>query len=125
MQQSIKSQLKKELSVILEQEAGEIISRTQGGSDADGKKFAGYSPKYKAYKEKTGRSGNVDLTFSGLMLQSIRTRVKEIGSELEGKIFFASPVAAARARGNMELRKFFELSKEQIQRIVNHLKRIR
>lgn len=45
----------------------ELITRTEGGVDANGNEFKGYSKKYAAEKGQK----NVDLTFSGSMLSDI------------------------------------------------------
>lgn len=48
--------------------AKEIRKRTEKGSDVDGKSFKAYSPNYKAYRRKTGRSTKPNLVFTGRML---------------------------------------------------------
>lgn len=99
-------------------EATEIIRRTQSGVDADGQAFDEYTPEYRRFKvDKRGRSGTVDLTFSGAMLDDIQTSIEVIPEGYLGKIFFASVEQAAKALGNMAKRKFFALSDEQIGRI--------
>jgi hypothetical protein len=57
-----------EREAIAQEVIDEIVTRTEGGLDADNKKFVGYS---KLYAREKGQS-NVDLTFSGEMLSEIK-----------------------------------------------------
>jgi len=126
----------------LELESTRIIQRTQGGEDAEGKRFRPYSEKYRQAKEfATGRGSTPDLVgFNykrkdgkpsrrrsakgqpGSMLASIRSKVARVGAQVVGTIFFSSPDQAAKARGNQVLRNFFNLSREQINKIIRSIK---
>lgn len=115
-------QMRQRLEQVLVDEATEIVLRTQDGKDADGKPFDEYSPKYAKYRAKRGRKTDpVDLTFTGNMLAAIQTRVEDTTDGARGVIFFNSALEAAKARGNMERRRFFGLSDEQVRRIRQRL----
>lgn len=102
--------------------ATEIVTRTRGQRDARGGQFKALNPIYKRFKISTGRSGVPDLSFSGKMLAAITSTVIQAGNNLIGKIFFSSVREAEKARGNMRFRKFFELSADQINKIINKLR---
>jgi hypothetical protein len=122
----------KRLEVLLAQEEGEIIARTQSGRSITGSGFRAYSKGYAKRKgEKTGSTkpnlvgiGDKKHT-GGLMLQSIRSSVKVSGNIITGIISFL-PSQAIKAFVNQVLykRPFFGLSKEQKQRIVKGLNSI-
>jgi phage gpG-like protein len=122
--QARKDRIERELSVAIQEEAQEIIDQTQKGIGYDGRPFSSYAeydPKYLEYKVSKGRKGNIDLTFSGRMLNSITTKVEQLGSLLRGIIYVPAD-QAAKARGNMRTRKFFGLSKEARERITERLR---
>jgi len=51
---------------------GQIRTKTQVKFvDADNKAFKDYSPEYAAYRRKKGRSDNVNLSFTGRMMNSL------------------------------------------------------
>lgn len=106
----------------LEETAREIVTRSRSGRGPNGEQFSGLSPKYRNYKEKKGRKGVPDLTFTGRMLSSITSDVQRIGREIIGRIFFSSVKEAQKARGNQQTRRFFALSRQQVERLVNLLK---
>lgn len=108
----------------LEESAREIVQRTSGGKDVSGGSFAPYSPKYAAYKQKRGRRTSVDLTFTGAMLRSIQTKIQRLSDGLLGTIYFVSPGEATKARANMERRKFFGLSQQQIAALKDKLRNL-
>lgn len=125
----------------------EIIERTQGGQDVSGKAFVRYTDEYAAFKSgfttggkrrtvaiKSGKrkgkrrsvpinfgaGGKVNLTYTGSMLRSIQVKVTRKGKELIGSLFF--PLREhGKVRGNQKLRKFFELSKEQLDTITKKI----
>lgn len=98
-----------------------IKSRTIRGVDYSGKLFKPYSQQYKLFRKKKGHPTNkVNLTFTGSMLASMdfdssekQTRVfflntrDSTGTENPKKAFFLN-----------EERKFFALSKDDVQRIM-------
>lgn len=112
----------KELERELESAAREIVSRTRSGHDVDGSTFEPYTAQYRKRKTKSGRSANVDLTYSGRMLAAITSKVERVGNDLLGTLFFNNPQDAAKARGNLNKRKFFGLSKEQIERLIQKMR---
>ena len=149
--------LERAMGRLLEYEAKEIIKRTQSGKDANLKAFAPYTSAYAKYKytgQKGGNSNNrggfkrgddrssikgsysnfgrVDLTFSGQLLQAIRSRVKRVGRAVEGVIYFLagrqdrSNRKATNfdvARGLLKKREFFGLDPIQKKRIKETLQK--
>lgn len=113
----------KRLEVLLKQEVGEIVARTQAGRTITGGAMAKYSDGYREYKTKMGRRGTPDLTFTGNMLKSIHSSVTVSGNIITGFIKLL-PSQALKAFYNQKLRPFFGLSKEQKQRIVKGLNSI-
>lgn len=110
----------KRLEVLLEQEAGQIVQRTQGGNSITGSGFVRYSQGYAKYKKAKGRNTTPDLTFTGKMLKSIRSRVTISANVITGFIYFL-PSQAIKAFANQKLRPFFGLSNTQKQRIIKGL----
>ena len=133
----------------MEEAAREIVERTQSGKDYQDRAFKKYSDSYAAWKtgftrsgkrrrEKIksgkragkmryakinfGAGGNVNLTLTGRMLQNVTTTFWRTATELIGRITFSSQLEANKARGNMATRKFFALSRKQIESITNKLK---
>lgn len=113
----------KRLEVLLEQEIGQIVQRTQAGQTVTGGAMVKYSDEYRLYKTKTGRKATPDLTFTGNMLKSIRSVVKVSGTIITGFIYFL-PSQAIKAFANQKLRPFFGLSGVQKQRIIKGLNSI-
>lgn len=115
----------KELGDTLEKavadETDEIVKRTQSGQSVNGGGFAPYTPAYKKFKAKKGRSGKVDLTFTGKMLAAIDYKIQKISNGFRATVFFNSAEAAAKAEGNSKKRQFFGFSKEQVDRITKKL----
>lgn len=79
-----------------------------------------YSPAYKKFKQKAGRSGTVDLRFKGNMLKAMQVTVEEFGDKLRGRIYFLAQ-EVDKARWNQKLRYFFGLSSEQIKNLKRKL----
>jgi ABC-type phosphate transport system ATPase subunit len=81
-----------------------IINRTQSGKDKDKKGFKSYSKNYK-------KSGIVNLTDGGTMLQSIDRKKIKNGV----KLYFPNTNEAKKAHGNQVKygRKFFGVDKDQ------------
>lgn len=125
------ARLERAMGRLLEEEIGEIIKRTQGGKDVELKGFSRYSKAYAKKREKSGRSSNVDLTYSGQLLQSLTSKVKRIGQVVEGVIYFlagrqnrskSNATNLDIARGLLRERKFFGLDRNQVKRITEKLK---
>lgn len=112
----------KALDRAMAEAAEHIITRTRNQIDVDNHRFVGLSPDYAKRKTRSGRSPVPDLTFTGRMLASIASKVERKGTDLIGRIFFNSVKEAEKARGNMRLRRFFALSRAQIQMIIEKLK---
>lgn len=100
-------------------ETTEIKVRTRSGVDVRGSAFKPYSPAYAKRRQKAGRGTTPDLTFTGAMLGSIKSEVKETPEGIEGSIFFSSPNEQKKVEGNSRYREFFGLSEEQKTRIEN------
>lgn len=109
------------LDIAINDAAAEIVVRSRSGVDAKGGRFKPLTDKYKKFKVKKGRRPSPDLTFTGNMLAAITSKVEQIGGQLVGTIFFNSAREAAKARGNNLIRRFFELSADQINKIKNRL----
>lgn len=136
LNQAIKVHCAKELQSVLEDEARAIIKRTQSGQDIDFAPFKPYSAAYKKWKEGHTASGKrlatkrnplkaavtsvVNLTLTGNMLKSLRTRVRPTDYGIQGEIFLMGR-EADKGRWNQRLRKWFGFDREQLKRIVNRL----
>ena len=113
----LKKKLKDTFDRALSDAATEIVIRTRAQKDAKGGPFKKLTAKYQKFKIAKGRKGVPDLTFSGSMLAAITNKVEESANNLIGRIFFNSATEAAKASGNQKIRKFFELSADQINKI--------
>ncbi len=103
-------------------EAG-MIKRTQRGLDVKLKSFDSYAPysdEYKAYKRKKGRSGGVDLTFTGNMLNSITHKNIPRGV----RFYFNAKTQRDKARWNMKTRYFFGADKKQISWLKGYMQKL-
>lgn len=92
-----------------------VINTQQKGVDYKGKTFKPYSPAYKKRRQKKGRSGRVNLTFTNQMMSSIIHRL--IG---KGKILMTfSRAREAKKAGWQEDkgRDFFGLSSKSMETI--------
>lgn len=54
-----------------------INERVDSGKEVNGSSFKGYSKEYDKFKKSKGRSGKVDLTFTGEMLNSMQYKVED------------------------------------------------
>lgn len=106
---------------VMEEMAEQIVTRSRNQLDVDGHRFVELSKPYAKRKAASGRSPIPDLTFTGRMLAAITSEVKRVGNNLIGRIFFNSVKEAEKARGNMEIRKFFALSRDQENSITEKL----
>jgi len=118
----IRGNLTRALEAALIDEATEISQRTRDGKTITGKDFKEYSEGYAKFKTKRGRNLRPDLTFTGNMLASIASNVKQLKDKIQGKIFFSSAKEAEKAGFNQALRPFFGLSAKQVARIKQKLK---
>ena len=117
----IRDRQKVTLARAMEEAAGEIVKRTQSGRGVEGGGFAKYTPEYAAFKAKSGRKTTPDLTFSGKMLASITSKVEEYPGGLIGRIYFSAS-QAVKAAANQKLRRFFGLSKKQINEMTEKIR---
>lgn len=94
----------------------EIRIRTETkGEDSEGNRFRPYSPKYRAFRVESGRSGTPNLSFSGRMLGSMARGIRaekdnvkvQMSGEEGGKAF------TNEQRG----REFFNLSESQVDKL--------
>lgn len=100
--------------------ASGIEDRTLKGKDKNLKDFKDYTPEYKAYKKRKGRSGKVDLTMRGHMLAAIT--FKKITSGI--RFTFTSKNELKKAAGNQKKRPFFGLDKVQIKNLIKRMKKL-
>lgn len=119
----MKQVLAKQLGTILSDEVTKMKLRIKQGQDVDGQQFDDYTPEYKEFKKKKGRSVGVpDLLFTGAMQQAITQAVTIEGSKIRGKVYFSSAKEGEKAKGNIKKRKFFGFSQEQIKSIKDKIK---
>lgn len=123
VQKQFNEQVHRQFGQVLSDAVAQIQLRVQSGRDVNNSQFKPYSKEYAKRKaERTGSAATVNLVWSGLMINSIQQRVAQRGNQWEGIIYFANPIAAARAEGNIDNgRDFFGLSIEQEQEIYDRL----
>lgn len=93
-----------------------ILDRLDKGEGPTGS-LAPYSPAYKKYKEKKGRSGDVvNMRFTGNMLSSMITETTKTPDGAKGVIKFGGS-EIKKVKGNLEKRPFFGLNEDDIKRI--------
>ena len=93
-----------------------MLLRIRSGRDVNNAMMKAYSKEYTKRKADSGRSVSPpDITWSGLTLASIQSRVESLGSgSASGIIYFGNPMAADRARGNIAAgRDFYGLSEAE------------
>ena len=119
--QDVLARKKKAFLVAVQDQIAIIQARTQKGLDFENKGFAEYTDKYKEKRKKGGNQIDPpNLTITGNMLASIRlSNTRETPTGISTEIVFGSDQEARKARGNMKKRKFFALSDEQKQDIIN------
>jgi len=89
-------------------EAREIHKRTLSGEDADDRSFKPYSQAYKDYRISKGRTGQVNLTFTGRMLSQLARGIRATTNSVTISLLGSSGVKAIK---NEALgREFFALS---------------
>ena len=101
--------------------AHSILDRTSKGEDVEGKPFEPYSPKYKLFREKSGRRSDiVNLFFHGSMLSSLTHEAFRDRVEL----FFMNTSGKGSKVSNPEKafflnkdREFFAVSREEEEKI--------
>ena len=126
IRKNLERQIQRGFGQILSDAVAEMQLRIQSGRDVNNAQFKPYTPAYREQKaKKTGGAGTVNLLASGLMLASIQQKVQQSGDKWTGTIYFANPVAAARAIGNIENgRDFFGLTEAQQQSMYDRLKEL-
>jgi hypothetical protein len=94
-----------------------IQERTQKGYDADGVVFKPYSEEYLEYRVKNKRSSEVNLTFNGHMLHSMKTKKVRDGTA----IVFDNTIENDKAdfNHNKMKREFFALDGKQERYIID------
>lgn len=125
--ENIDRQIRVGFGQIMSDTVAEMVLRIRSGRDVNNSQMKAYTKQYAEYKAKKGRRNSPpDMTFTGLMLASITQRVQPMGRGIwEGIIYFANPIAADRARGNIENgRDFYGLTKEQEDQIYNKLEEL-
>lgn len=113
------SKLKEQLDV----ETNQIIARTKSGVDSSGSTFKPYRPSTIRKRQQAGlQTQYVDLTFTGDMLKSIRTKVQSSGTTITGIIYFINGQSEKVPFNLRWGRKFFALDRKQAQNIRNKLR---
>lgn len=121
--ENFSSNLKSRLDSLGDKLRTDIITRTQGGTDANGQSFAPYRPFTVAQKIKKGQQiSPVNLTDSGEMLASIQSQT-ENNNEIVIKITAKEEVATElqTGRSDMQPREFFALDDAQVDEIVEQV----
>lgn len=121
---AIKESVRQGFGRLLQQAVTEMVLRIRSGRDVNNSPMHAYTPEYAKWKAKRGRRvGAPDMTFSGLMLNSIQSRVESSNNGIwTGEIYFSNPDAAARAVGNIENgRDFYGLTEKQKDALTNQL----
>lgn len=132
LEANMQGEAAKALHTALELEKTRILEKTEQSKDYLGKPFKKYSKSYLAFKKSIGRLGNVDLTLSGLMLQSLRTMVDVDQGGLFGRIYILGKKNRDKARGHqfgnpkkrLPIRKFIGLDNLAIKNIATRLKTV-
>lgn len=120
LRRDINNALREQLPTIKD----EIVSRTKAGQSIEGGAFARYSA---AYAAATGKR-TPDLTLTGQMLGSIKTRVTTAGEEAEGIIEVTGGFNRDKAvwnqggNPNIPARPFMGLSKQQISVLIRKIR---
>lgn len=120
----------------VEQEAelhrSRIVINATRGQDYEGSRLRDYSERYKRQRELEGRRvAPPDLTRTGHLLQSLKTKRQDVGNGVSVKIFFTGGTnirsgasANEKAQNLIKLGfKFFGISREQIQEVIRNVKR--
>jgi hypothetical protein len=118
--ENFSSNVKSRLDSLGDKLRTDIITRTQGGTDANGQSFAPYRPFTVAQKIKKGQQiSPVNLMDSGEMLASIQSQT-ENNNEIVIKITAKEQVATElqTGRSDMQPREFFALDDAQVDEIV-------
>lgn len=99
-----------------------IQSRTQSGVDVDGKTFRYYQPLTIKNRQAKGKQvRHVDLTFDGDMFRAFRILITQTQSAITALLTFGAESWKVR-KNEAYGRKFFGLSKEQIEIIKTKLR---
>ena len=90
-----------------------IAERTAKGVDVNNAPFKPYTATYAAFRSRNGRTVNPNLMFTGRMLASM----KVTADKRKGVLFFSRSEEARKAAFNNRTRRFFDLSKNELNRI--------
>lgn len=107
----------------LKVEANQIKARTQAGVDLYGSPFKDYSLYWAQERASRGlQTDIVDLTFTGRMLNSMRTRVSSSGTKIYGEIYFTGNQDDKVFELEKDGRRFFGLTDKQVRNIITKLR---
>jgi hypothetical protein len=95
-----------------------IVQRTRDGKDTDGKSFVPYADTYLKYRQRKGRTVDVNLTWSGRMLSSITYKLISTTQIL---LTFVRGEEAVKAYFNDKKRPFFSLNDRELKDINNKI----
>lgn len=107
----------------LKVEAEQIKARTQQGVDLYGVPFKDYSLYWAQERASRGlRTDIVDLTFTGRMLNSMKTRVSSGETKIYGEIYFTGNQDDKVFALEKDGRRFFGLTDKQVRNILQKLR---
>ena len=114
---------KKALKTELERHKKELTAKVKSGKGFDDKPLGRYKSKsYKARRRKRGlQTSKVDLSFTGKLLKSIKTRVRSSSNSVIGTIS-VTDTKKSKAQAMQERFSWFGISKQDLSTIVRNLK---
>jgi hypothetical protein len=121
LSEDIKKNIARGMETAGQDELTEISRRSQSdGVDVNGRAFKAYTAAYAKFKAKKDRSLRPDLNLSGDMFRFMNgVEVKRAAGKIVLRMFFKGDAKqASKAKGNMKKRRFFALSRKQVQSIV-------
>lgn len=107
----------------LKVESNQIKARTQSGVDLYGSPFKDYSLYWAQERASRGlQTDVVDLTFTGRMFSSMKTRVSSSGTKINGEIYFINNQDDKVFELEKGGRRFFGLTDKQVRNILEKLR---
>lgn len=105
-----------------DQEKNRIQARTQSGKDVNNRTFKKYSEKRRKQREEAGKQVKyVDLTFTGDMFNAFQSTFAENETSITGTMSFGNETWKV-IKNEGYGRKFFGLSKEQVNIIIDKVR---
>lgn len=114
--------IKTELIDALEEQKKAIIERTRSGKDIRGQYFKGYTPGYAKKRAKMSlQTHPVNLTVTGDLLDTIETKIEQLGNGNFKLNLEIADEQKDKARGLQKKREFFGNSKAQEKALIERL----